>query len=413
MNNNCVWLTNGLYISPKDKEGKISNIKSCCRAKHDKISFHSLEQDQYLQNLSISSELISEHVSKLSEQKYNYQKLKDSVCRICASEEKSQKRSMRIGSNSLYGNKIKQPGKIQLLGIAFGNFCNFKCRYCVPKFSTSWNKDIPEMEKFKNQPVYNLFDYYGYSTFKMNEFDTFNYEKWVIGQLEKQDLTDLLEVGVFGGEPFMMRHWEQFIELLHEKSTLSNIKIEISTNASVIPNKRIVELLSRFKEVELRISVEAVDKLAEYVRTGLNWNTLQKNIKKWQEIAKEHSNIWTRIHMANNVYNINKVLDFEEWLLDMNLNHNVVVAYVYDPEILDPRNCLTKPQLTECIKRIQSSKIPQIKKELVGILENVSADSQSQKKFQNKLTQFTTAMDKIRNTKLKDVNLELWEWINE
>jgi len=22
MNNNCVWLTNGLYISPKDKEGK-------------------------------------------------------------------------------------------------------------------------------------------------------------------------------------------------------------------------------------------------------------------------------------------------------------------------------------------------------------------------------------------------------
>lgn len=413
MNNNCIWLTNGLYISPRDKEGKISNIKSCCRAKHDRVSFDILENNPQLQELSISSQLISEHTVKLKNSDYNYQNLKDSVCRICANEEKSQKRSLRIGSINLHGNKIKEPGTIQLLQIAFGNFCNFKCRYCMPKFSTSWNKDIPEMEKFKSQPVYDLFQDHGYSIFKMSEFETFNYEKWVLEQLEKQDLSNLLEVGVFGGEPFLMRHWEQFVELLDRKSTLSNIKIEISTNASVFPKQRIIELLSKFKYVELRISVEAVDKLAEYIRTGLNWKILEKNIKKWQDVAKQNSNIIPRIHMANNVYNINTVNDFEKWLLDMKLDHNVVVAYVYDPDMLDPRNCLTKSQITECVTRIQSVKIPQIKNELIGILQRPSISKESHLTFQNKLKQFTNAMDSIRNTKLSDVNLEMWEWINE
>ena len=188
----------------------------------------------------------------------------------------------------------------------------------------------------------------------MTERETYDHELQVIRELEQQDLSHLQYVGVFGGEPFMARHWQQFVELLDSKTDLSKVLIQINSNFSTFPKPHIIDLFKKFRTVDLRISIEATGPLAEYIREGLKFQKFESNIKKWQEVAKEYPNIKLTPHMANSVYNINKIVEFEEWASDMKILTRgmkpAFVGFVYGPSHLDMRRVLNNKQLDECHK---------------------------------------------------------------
>ena len=80
---------------------------------------------------------------------------------------------------------------------------------------------------------------------------------------------------MFGGEPFLSRHWQQFVELLDSKTDLSKVLIQINSNFSTFPKPHIIDLLKKFRRVDLRISIEATGPLAEYIRQGLKFEKFE------------------------------------------------------------------------------------------------------------------------------------------
>ena len=411
----CIWLKNGLYLNPTDKHTNRSSmsVTACCRSKHNYSTLKQIPSD--IVNSATPSPSIHHHLEQIKNPKYNYENVKDTVCRTCTDAERTTGQSMRTIFNKVYQ---KAPaGKITLMHIAFGNFCNFSCRYCSATNSTSWNKDADTIKQIYQDPNYKEEKFHDMAETFMTERETYNHELQVIRELEQQDLSHLQYVGVnSSGEPFMARHWQQFVELLDSKTDLSKVLIQINSNFSTFPKPHIIDLLKKFRRVDLRISIEATGPLAEYIRQGLKFEKFETNIKKWQEVAKDYPNITLTPHMTNSVYNINKIVEFEEWASDMKILTDGIkpafISFVYRPEHLDMRRVLNNKQLDECHTKLNSVKTGIIRTSLQRFI----ADRSYQDKQPEVLQQFKTynrMIDKIRTQKLQDVNLELHNWIYE
>lgn len=407
MLDDCIWLTNGLQIGDADDSKSVLS-KACCRSKHNQSVIDSTDGD--LKKLVSASHSPEDHIQKLKNPLYNFQNLKDTVCKTCHEAEKGTGQSMRTVYAGHYTKKV-EPGTIRLLQVSFGNFCNFKCRYCTPTHSTSWNDDTPFMNEIREQNKDSKINInHVYTKALNNEQETYNIEKNIVEQLSSVDLSHLQYVGVFGGEPFLSRHWKPFVELLSQKCDISKVRLQINSNFSIFPKSNTIEVLKKFGHIDLRASVEATGKLAEYIRAGLQWTVFEKNYNKWKDISVEYPNIRLQIHMTNNVYSINKVSEFEEWLLDTSNGQpkQYFPQYLYTPEFLDLRRVLTEQQLDICIKRIEKMKIDKLRKSLLNF---VSSKNLYDADLVEKFKLFNGSLDKSRTETLGDVNPELAEWI--
>ena len=410
----CIWLKNGLYLNPVNNhtDGSSMSVTACCRSKHNNSTLKKLPKD--IVGSATPAPSIHHYLQQVQNSKYNYKNVKDTVCKTCTDAERTTGKSMRTSYNKTV--KKAPDGKIALMHITFGNFCNFSCRYCSSSNSTSWNKDADSIKEIYQDPNYKEEKFHDMAETFMTERETYDHELQVIRELEQQDLSHLQYVGVFGGEPFMARHWQQFVELLDSKTDLSKVLIQSNSNFSTFPKPHIIDLFKKFRTVDLRISIEATGPLAEYIREGLKFQKFESNIKKWQEVAKEYPNIKLTPHMANSVYNINKIVEFEEWASDMKILTRgmkpAFVGFVYGPSHLDMRRVLNNKQLDECHTKLNSVKTGVIR----SSLQRFIADRSYQDKQPEVLQQFKTyngMIDKIRTQKLQDVNLELYNWIYE
>ena len=421
MSKNCLWLTNGLHIGDtgikrsKDDPANSRRVlsKFCCRSKQSYKDYESIDNKQ-LKETILPEYSPTDHVKKLNNIEVNYENFKNSVCRTCYDAEKTTGNSMRTSYESMYGKSDVSDGKVRLLQLSFGNFCNFKCRYCTPRFSTTWNEDTPFMQEVYDQMKDDP-NRIGatYTQIVNTERQTYDIEENIVKQLEQVDLSELVYVGVFGGEPFLSRHWQSFVELLEKKSDVSKIRLQINSNFSIFPKPHIVKVLCKFREVDLRASVEATGKLAEYIRSGLKWTVFEKNLDKWIDISKEHKKIRPVVHMANNAFNINKIADFDEWITSKVMPSGAkpfFVQFVYTPEFLDLRKVLTKDQLDICIGRINNLKSDYLKRSLLPF---VSKNDIYQQDLVGEFVAFNESLDEIRKEKLHDVNPELAMWMDE
>jgi organic radical activating enzyme len=380
MKTDCGYLRNGMFVEPTATNGK---FKPCCL--------------MFSPNKNHTSDTVEEQIGLMNNPEYLYENFKDDVCYKCNQQEKINSTSgARIDSlKTVIKNHIK-PGQVTFLQVAFSAFCNFKCLYCGPHSSTEWNNDVEAMTK---QNI--MFDH---MQIKTTPQETFVREKETINDLKKLDLSELREVGVFGGEPFMTRHLDEFLNILVEKGNPKNIIIQINTNASVFPKDNIINSLLKFDTVDLRISGESVGGLAEYIRNGLIWDTYNKNINKWKQLSQEYSNIELKLHMAHCVYNINKLQETEEWLLDNKLEpYN---AFVRDPDYTDARKILSVKHIKECVDRIKKLKTEAIREPTIKFLTNNYYNQEALSNYRD----FTQKLDNIRGTSLQKVNSELYNW---
>ena len=120
--------------------------------------------------------------------------------------------------------------------------------------------------------------------------------------------------------------------------------------------------------------------------------------------------------MANSVYNINKIVEFEEWANDMNILTNGIkpafVGFVYGPSFLDIRRVLNDKQLDMCNDKLNSVKTKIIRSSLQRFIANRSFQN-DQSKVSQSFKSYNGLIDKVRTQKLQDVNPELHSWIYE
>ena len=213
-------------------------------------------------------------------------------------------------------HRIKVPRHnrgLHSIHIRLNNVCNFSCRMCGPAFSSTW---IQENKK------------HGYFYFEGDLItkDVLANENYLFTILKNSSLKHL---SISGGEPLITDAHYKLLTFLIDNN-LTGITLGYSTNLSKLDYKGIdlIDLWSKFKSVNLEVSLDGWGDSVEYSRTGFNTSVFLQNFKK----ALKY------IHTINCVVNIYSIwtLPHIEKFRDLGIN------IVYSPCQL-PLHC--NPQI--------------------------------------------------------------------
>ena len=162
--------------------------------------------------------------------------------------------------------------------VAFDSLCNFTCSYCDASQSSSWYADIKMNGGYKHIRKDPRFTYQRLG--KNNTLNDQDYEflfenfcKYV-----EQNLSTLKNITCLGGEPLISPNFWNFVERI-SKHLPMQLTLTIITNLSSKENvEKILCYTNYFKEIKISASIENIGLRAEFVRSGLKWNTFEDNI---------------------------------------------------------------------------------------------------------------------------------------
>lgn len=296
----CVAPFSSMFI--KEWNGK-STILPCC-VMDTETNFIQLDQTKtFKNNFDNFSYLREEFVeAELRSEKYT-------KCGSCVMNlENSQRFSHNAEANfNKHIDYIKNP-TLTYLHINFSNRCNLACRMCgVNSSSMLGRESIPHL--FDKPTAF----------FEKIYLDTQSmFYKSILENLE-----NIRYLHFSGGEPFLQPGMWDILEHL-EKINRFDVTLQYNTNGTVKLNKRQKELLLKFKEIQFHISMDGIKELAEYIRTGLNWNSWLRNFKDLKSIFNPEIIVTVSVYNLNNLDQIFNFFKFEEQV-------KCTLNYVYTP----------------------------------------------------------------------------------
>lgn len=253
----CPLLWNHQFI---DGTGR---VKPCCR-----FSNSDSPKEMNLRDYSFDDIFNGEWMDTLREKALNGEPI--SGCVRCYEEELGGKKSLRerMIARTDTGSKTVNVNKpvVTNLEIAISNDCNLMCRMCDSRFSY---KLYDEEVEFKGTSLPHEKRTKVDLQFVYNKLSTLKYLKFT------------------GGEPLTIKdHWD-LLGYAVEKGYSKNITLNYSTNSTVWPKEKIVNLWKEFKRVELCLSFDSVVKEEnEYLRHLTNQESVIQNIEKYLELQK-------------------------------------------------------------------------------------------------------------------------------
>lgn len=192
--------------------------------------------------------------------------------------------------------------------VRFDNVCNFKCRMCQSNSSTSWYSDDKKLGRIPPESVI--------------------VNKKIMHYLKTTK--NLRQVYIAGGEPLLSEQHYVFLQHLidHNKT---DVDLLYSTNLSVLKykNYNVLNFWKQFKKIAIMVSVDDLEERCEYIRSGLKWDVLLKNL----EIIKEVPNIKLFLCCTLGVANSFNLPNLHEYFVSRKIiGHNdLFVNYITDP----------------------------------------------------------------------------------
>jgi hypothetical protein len=281
----CIAPWTHTFISPQ------SERRMCC-ASREKATWIR----QYIDDTAEASS--ATYVPQTLEEHWNGEHMRDvrrrilageriPECEVCHSQQLNLHTYRNYFNNTLFPDKIEEAiestdetGYTTLKPISYDyriyNLCNFKCRMCGEQLSSSWETEKRLMKKWDP---------------KREKWMTAE-NKAVIQQYQKEVVEEELwqavrenrieEIYWVGGEPLMYQcHWD-IMQYLVESGQSDRVTVRYNTNLSQIKrgNVSLYDLLPHFKHVNMCCSQDATGEVAEYVRTGVNWQDWLDNFKQ-------------------------------------------------------------------------------------------------------------------------------------
>jgi organic radical activating enzyme len=209
-----------------------------------------------------------------------------------------------------------------MVEISLGNTCDMKCMYCSHHYSTQW-----ATEKIKYGEITQL----QYDREFPKAPPSFNDKFWE--WFDEIGRHHLMRVGIIGGEPLIMPEFYKFVEKLIDSVSQITRKNKmifwIVTNMNTPPNylEKLLKFFPRLTEVfdiELLVSLEATGKKAEYIRNGLSWDRLERNLDKILSRTDLKFNFGFII--STNILSVGNFKDFITFAEDIYRKYNRPVA---------------------------------------------------------------------------------------
>ena len=201
--------------------------------------------------------------------------------------------------------EITQPN-LEYLEIESGRYCNLKCRSCGPSLSSSWDEDIKNNDKV-------LTNFFGSNHQLFDDIQSKTNTNDSLALLTYEDCKHLTEIKVTGGEPFLTDSFLRFIENLVEWDIAKNILLDVFTNASFFPKEKHTTMLTKFRLVDINLSIDGVGERNNFLRKKSKWQVVEKVAKKWEELSLENENITIGISHTYTIFNSLYYDEFLNW----------------------------------------------------------------------------------------------------
>lgn len=215
-------------------------------------------------------------------------------CHRCWAEEDAGKQSLRQRQLEYFPNDYQnfiKSGQWQhgpkTAVFKTSNVCNLACRSCGAWDSNSFKDEgLHYNEAYDtkaNHPVtgelvpWNRF----VPIFKAEHINFMDYVN-ISDNFEKIDF--------FGGEPLLNTSQLDFLEHLTEKGVSKNITLFYSTNGTNKPTERLKRAWSKFKRVEISISIDGLENEFEYLRYPGKWSTLLEVVNDFKQFQQSSDN---------------------------------------------------------------------------------------------------------------------------
>jgi len=220
---------------------------------------------------------------------------KNNACKECWNLESNGIVSMRQqslknegGSKSL--EMLEQEAlhkKLKYLVLDSGLQCNFACRTCGPHSSSGHTKEwiARTGKEWKQRPI---------------SFDA----------IVSEDLSSVTNIEVLGGEPFVNLNHLEIVDKVKDNKLYW---LTYTTNGSVKLNKEIYDRFKNFKAVHICLSIDAIGKQFEYIRTLGKWEKVKNNIQNLLLLKKQLKHLSVANHItvsALNLFYLDPLLEY-------------------------------------------------------------------------------------------------------
>ena len=305
-NNLCILPWISLETSP------VGTARPCCLAEDEitdgagnkmTVNEHSLQDifnSEYMQNLR---------------QQFR-QSEKPETCKKCWAEEAAGRRSKRINTLTKFKEDVKDVpvsqdtvDNIWFLDLKLGNICNLKCRICGSWSSSKWAAE--EIDYLKNLGATRE-EQRQHTAYRMLKEGAWPRESEKFWSSLEELLPNIRYFEFTGGEPFMIREHFELLERAVDLGYSKNITVHYNTNGTLYP-ENLTHIWQKFKRVEIALSIDNVGKRFEYERYPADWQQVNNNVRKFEQLKQEHSNIDLQLCFTVNVLNVLYLDQLIEW----------------------------------------------------------------------------------------------------
>lgn len=215
-----------------------------------------------------------------------------SNCAGCHIQESNRSDIMSISSRLYYHRELAK--KIDMnfyddvnnfalkhVDLRWTNSCNQACVYCGPDYSSKWAMELGVKVKS--------------NTDARQQVKDFVFE----------NIRDLQNVYLAGGEPMLMKENFEFLRLL--KAHNQDCSIRVNTNLSTT-STGIFDLLCEFPNVHWTVSLETIEKEYEYIRQHGSWIDFMKNLNIIKKL--DHKISFNMLHFILNYQSLFGCVDY-------------------------------------------------------------------------------------------------------
>ena len=253
-------------------------------------------------------------------------------CHICwESEDRSGESHRTLYTNHSVEFDYDTPATF--IELELTNKCNMACVYCGPQLSSRWQKELkkrhPDTEDEIFHKVMELFTEYC-NTKLSNESH--------------------INISLLGGEPFFTDHMYVFLEYLskfrweYHAYPEQEVTVTITTGMAFPEKKftKFIELIERTPNIIyiMQLSGEAINKRAELIRWGLNFETWNNNLDMFLTESARLKNLVIGFGCAHNALSLPYFKDYLVYINNKLAEHDYksdvwfLVNYIEDPEHL-------------------------------------------------------------------------------
>ena len=141
-----------------------------------------------------------------------------------------------------------------------------------------------------------------------------------------------------GGEPTIIQRVYWILEKCVEMGIAKDIDLVFNSNMTNI-QPRFLDLVVKFRDVLMCLSVDGYNTTNEYIRSGSTWSIVDKHIREYAESDVVGNILFSPVVQIYNILNITDLLDYAEEITNAN-GRRIDISFLMNnyPKCLDIRN---------------------------------------------------------------------------